>query len=279
MAAWVDLPRMELFFQDGFPFTRMPDSRDMVIFLAEKSLPTVSAGVNLLALSSQKVGYPAFGARFSFEPPKDPNKEILAVGPIARVPPEILKAAPVKVGRDGSISYPQLKKPDSEPPGEDSWARRILSRFLAPPVAERTGTPPWRTFTLQGSGLGSDRAIFSQFESPYQAGRSVFLLGAASSAEVFRGAVMMWEPSAQGRMAGDTSILELSSPDFQAASAELGSKYYLGDRGPASRLTSLLYSHPGLFLALLFAAFIILTYAIYRLLKRQRRRRMGDEGV
>lgn len=278
MASWVDLPRMELFFQDGFPFTRWPDGRDTVIFLAEKSMNTLSAALNLLAISSQKIGYPAFGARFTFDAPKEPNREILAVGPAAQIPQDLLKAAPVRFSRDGSISYPQLKKADPESRDEDSWIRRLLSRFISPPAVERTLSPPRAAFSRQVSGLGGEKALFSQFQSPYQIGRSVVLLSAASSQDLLRGAVMMWEPVVQGRIAGDLAILELTYPEFQVASTELGSKYYVGERGPVSRLSSLLYTYPWLFLGLLAVAFIILGYAIYHLLKRQRRKRIGHEA-
>jgi hypothetical protein len=278
MASWVDLPRMELFFQDGFPLTRWPDGRETVVFLAEKSLDTVSAALNLLAIASQKVGYPAYGVRFSFEPPKEGNKEILAVGPIARVPAELLKAAPIQIGRDGSISYPQLKLPDPESKGEDSWAWRLLSRFVSPPALDRRVIPAWSTFSRQASSLGSEKAILSQFQSPQKAGRSVLLLSANTSQEILRGAVRMWEPIVQARIRGDISVLDLSSPEFQVASAELGSKYYIGSKGAVSRLTSFLYTYPWLFLGLLILAFIILTYSVYHLLKKQRRRRIGHEG-
>jgi hypothetical protein len=103
-------------------------------------------------------------------------------------------------------------------------------------------------------------------------------LSANTSQEILRGAVMMWEPIVQGRIGGDVSILELPSPEFQVASAELGSKYYIGGKGTGSWLTSILYTYPWLFLGLLILAFIILTYAIYHLLKKQRRRRIAHEG-
>jgi hypothetical protein len=278
MTGWVDLPRMELFSQDGFPFTRWPDGRETVVFLAEKNLDTLSAALNLLAIASQKIGYPAYGVRFSFDPPKEANKEILAVGSISRVPGDLLKAAPIQIGKDGAISYPQLKKPDPEFKGEDSWVRRLLSRFISPPVLEKSVTPAWATLSRQTSGLGTERAILTQFQSPNQMGRSVLLLSADTAKEILRGAVMMWEPVVQGQVRGDVSILELPSPEFQVASAELGSKYYVGDRGAISRLNSILYSYPWLFLGLLFLAFIVLAYAVYHLLKKHRRRRIGHEG-
>ncbi|NWF53365.1 MAG: cellulose biosynthesis cyclic di-GMP-binding regulatory protein BcsB [Syntrophaceae bacterium] len=278
MTGWVDLPRMELFFQDGFPFTRWPDGRETTVFLAEKSLDTVSAALNLVAILSQKIGYPATGIRFSFEPPKEANQEVLAVGPISRVPPDLLKGAPIQIGKDGSISYPQLKKPGPESAGEDSWVRRLLGRFVSPPVSETRTTLPWAAFSAQASGLGAERAILTQFQSPRQMGRSVLLLSANTSREVLRGALMLWEPVVQGRIGGDVSILELPSPDFQVASGELGSKYYVGDKRAVSRLTAALHTYPWLFLLLLILAFIILAYAFYRLLKKQRKRRIGHEG-
>ena len=279
MASWVDMPRMELFFQDGFPFTRWPDGRETVVFLAEKSLNTLSAALNVLAIASQKVGYPAYGVRFSFDPPKDGNKEVVVVGPVSQIPQDYLNAAPVKISKDGFISYPQMQVLDPDPRGEDSWARRLLNRFFSPPATETPGTPAWAVFSRQVSGLGSERALLSQFRSPHQMGRSVLLLSALSSRELLQGAVMMWEPLVQGRIGGDLAILELPSPDMKVASAQMGSKYYVGERGSVSRVSSFLYTYPWLFLALLVLAFLILAYAIYHLLKRQRRKRIGHEGA
>jgi hypothetical protein len=279
MSNWVDLPRMDLFFQDGFPFTRWPDGREMVVYLAEKSLATVSAAMNLLAISAQKVGHPANGVRFAFEIPKDQEKEILAVGPVSQMSKDLLKAAPIKWSKDGSISYPQFKKADPEPRGEDSWARKFLSKFISPPVAERAFHPALAAFSQQVSGLGPERALLTQFQSPYQNGRSVLLLSADSAQDLLQGAMILWEPVVQGRIEGDLVILELSTPDFPTTSIAMGPKYYVGERGPVSRLSAILYTYPWLFLTLLIIALVILAYGIYHLLKKQRRKRVSHEGI
>ena len=273
MSDWVDMPRLDLFFQDGFPFMRSPDGRELIFYLTEKNLDTAASALNLLGLMAQKIGYAAYEVHFSFDPPTDKDREILVVGSVGRIPKTIMEAAPMKVNQAGQIEYPQLK--ETPVLGKElSWIWKWMSFFLPPPSREKEGGTLLSATSRQISGLGPQRAVLSEFQSPYRSGRSVLMMTAQSSEELFRGSLALWEPALQGRMTGDLAIFEIQPPDYRSAHLAVGPKYYVGTREPLSRLNAFLYSHPWVFLGSLIAILVIVSLGIYFFLKRIRRRRL-----
>jgi hypothetical protein len=273
MSDWVDMPRMDLFFQDGFPFMRSPDGKDLDFFLTERNLDTAAAALNILGLIAQKIGYPAYQARFSFDPPTDVDREFLVVGRVQKIPDVIMKAAPMKVNQAGEIEYPQLKE-TAILAIEPSWIDRLMNFFAALPSGEKKGGALLTASSRQISGLGPQRAVLSEFRSPYRSGRSVLMMTAQSSQELYAGSLALWEPALQGRIAGDLTIFEIQPPDYRSAHIAVGGKYYLGTGAPLSRLNAFLYGHPWIFLGSLIAALVILSLGIYWFLKKIRRRRL-----
>ena len=69
---WIKMPQLDLFFQDAFPMGRWPDLREAAVVLTEKNLEAANAALNVVALSSQKIGFPPFGLSWltSYEPEK-----------------------------------------------------------------------------------------------------------------------------------------------------------------------------------------------------------------
>jgi hypothetical protein len=277
MSDWVDMPRMELFFRDGFPFLRSPGGRNMLLFLAEKNLDTAAAALNILGLMSQKIGYPPYEVRFAFDlPPADREREILAVGSVERIPPAIMKAAPMKINQEGQIEYPQIKE-TAVLGTELSWIRKWMGFFLSSPSREREEGADLTATSRQISGLGPQRAVLSEFQSPYRSGRSVLLLTAQAPRELFEGSLALWESALQGRMVGDLAIFEIQAPDYRSAHVAVGPKYYVGAGKSISRLSTFFYSHPWVFLGSVIAVLAIVSLGIYSFLKRIRRRRLHHE--
>jgi len=278
MSDWVDMPRMDLFFQDGFPFMRSPDGRELVFYLPEKNLDAAASSLNILGLMTQKIGYPAYEVQFSFDPPTDQDREILVVGSVGGIPKTIMEAAPMKINQAGQIEYPQMKETPTLGM-ELSWIWKWIDFFLPPPAREKEGGALLSATSRQISGLGPKRAVLSEFQSPYRSGRSVLMMTAQSSEDLFQGSLGLWESALQGRMAGDLAIFEIQPPDYRSAHVAVGSKYYLGTREPLSRLNAFLYSHPWVFLGSLIAVLVFVSLGIYFFLKRIRRRRLRHEGL
>jgi hypothetical protein len=273
MSHWVDLPRMELFVQDGFPFTDWPDGRETVVYLSDKSLDSAASAINLVSLAAQKIGYPAQGVRFRFEAEKSVSEDMIAVGPITSMPDSLLRAAPLQLTKQGTVHYPQLKKIGGQKDLGSSWVHRLLAIFFAPPAPEEAEGALMSTSSQQVSGLGSGRAVLTEFESPYRGGRSILMLTAQSSQEVLQGSHVLWEPSVQASLGGDLALVDLSSPDSKVSALQIGRKYYVGGRGVFSPINAFLYNHPWVFVAILVLAFSVLTYGIYLSLKKIRRHR------
>jgi len=243
MTGWVDLPRMELFSQDGFPFNRWPDGRETVVFLAEKNLDTLSAALNLLAIASQKIGYPAYGVRFS-----------------------LIAQGGEQGDSGGRTDFPGPGGPPERGPDSD---RRRMVRFPIPaqeggPGIQRRGllgpeapepvylTPAMeKSVTLLGRLSAGRQAAWDgeshphPISNPHQMGRSVLLLSADTSKNS-SGAVMMWEPVVQGQVRGMSpswNSLLLNSSGQRGVGVEI----YYGDRGSNLPAEFHPYSYPWLF--------------------------------
>ena len=274
MFRWVDLPRMELFFEDGFPFTRFADGREATVFVAEKSWECSAAALNLLAIAAQKVGYPALGIRFQFDPPGQANEEMIAVGPLSQMPEELKKGSPLQLSAPEKIPYVQWKRLEEKASKEGSWLSSFLEKFLPLPPGRYFSQPAFTVDSHQVSGLGPRRILLSQFQSPFKEFRTVLLLTGESSKDLLEGSGSLWEPSVQGRLHGDLAIVEIREPDFPLTAMAVGSKYYVGEADLLSRLSLWLYNHPGMLLLFLLLALVILTAGIYYFLRAFRRRRL-----
>lgn len=278
MFSWVDLPRLELIFEDGFPFTRFADGRRTTVFLPERNLENAAAALNLLAIMAQKVGIPTFGVRFRFDGLDAQSEEVMAVGPIDKMPEAILKGASIQMSKPGWVPYILWRNLERREGGEASWIKLFLEKILPPPPAGVQGKTVQSIESHQVSGLGPGRIVLSQFQSPFKESCSILLLTGESGEKILEGARALWEPSVQARLRGDLAIVDLKAPDFPTSSLEVKTKYYIGDLDRFSRISMWFYNRPWVFALVLVLAFILLALAVFYALRRfrQRRARSGE---
>jgi len=74
MPHFVEMPRMDLFFYNGFPFTRWPDAFETTVLLGEKDSSLAAAALNLIGMITQRNGSPLIGIRFAYGAP--PSGEV-----------------------------------------------------------------------------------------------------------------------------------------------------------------------------------------------------------
>jgi len=282
MDHWVDLPRLELLFEDGRPLASRPDGRDLLIYPTEKTEETAAAVLNLAGMISQKTGYPLFQADLSLEPPsKGTDKEILVVGPLSTVPAELVEEAPLRWGKEGVVPYPLpstlLDKAEEGESGWTGWLERLRDRLLERFREKEPARPRALTATSrQNVELSPRRAMLMEFQSPFKTGRTVVLLGAQRSRGVFQGSLALWEPAVQSGCRGDLTLVDLTPPRYKTSSLELGPRYYVGEKTLFSGVNRYIFTYPWLFLLLLLLCFMIPAFGIYFSLKRRRRRKARD---
>jgi len=246
MPHFVQLPKLELFMLNGFPFTRWPDGFESKIYLAGTDDDSVTAMLNLTGMITQKNGFPLLGMPVELDPPNDKWKgELLMIGPPSSVPKEFKDRSPLFVGDRSQIPYPVVR----------DWEGDYTIAY-----------------STQSSQLGAERGYLMQFESPYEAGRSVVVVAAESGAGLLKLSQAIMEPEVQAQANGGLMLIEsgaeLAKP--RVTSFQAGSLYTTGKSGKASKVESFLYDHPYLYYGLIALVTLGLALALFWALQRYR---------
>jgi hypothetical protein len=246
MPHFVQLPKLELFMLNGFPFTRWPDGFESKIYLAATDDDSVTAMLNLSGMITQKNGFPLLGMTVDLEPPNDKWKgELIVIGPPSSVPREFKERSPLFVGDRTQIPYPVVR--DWE--GEYTIA-----------------------YSTQSSQLGQERGYLMQFESPYEAGRSVMVMAAENGRSLLKLSQALMDPEVQGQAQGGLMLVETGAeyPKPKVTSFQAGALYTTGKGGKSSQVESFLYNHPYFYYVLVTLLTLGFALALFWALQRYR---------
>jgi hypothetical protein len=254
MPHFIDMPRLELFMLNGFPFTRWPDGFEGSIYITRPSVDSLSAAMNLVGLMTQKNGFPLLNMALTYKPPNNSTGDLIVIGDVFSVPKELAVASPLQVGKTARIPYPIIR----------SW--QMETNFA---------------FSDQVSRMGSNRGLMMEFESPFQAGRSALLFAADEQADLVRLSEQLLDPEIQSQINGDLIIFEFLDPKTKVTALSVGKRYTTGKQGKVDwidtgmdRLDSLLYANKAVFYGLLVVALAGLSWVLFVAIRRYRIRRL-----
>lgn len=250
MPHFVELPKTELFALNGFPFTRWPDGYETMIYLPQQDTASIETAFNVVGMITQKNGFPLFSTQVRFEEPKGWGGELLVIGKSSSLPKSLMEAAPMGFTGITNVPYPISR-------GWDSEAAISVTR--------------------QQSGLGKGIGALMEFESIYKRGRTIILLTAESGEDLLALGDAILEPDVQGRMKGDVTLVELTSPKYKVSTMSVGKTYSTGDKGEISLIDSFLHEYLYVFYALVAGFIVALAIFAYWMLRRHRAIRVGKE--
>ncbi len=248
MPHFVQMPKLELFVLNGFPFTRWPDGYETLVYLPQHDSASIDTALNLIGLITQKNGFPLFGTQVVFDEPKDWNGEMLVVGAAASIPKSIMALAPLQP--DGVVPYPVKR-------GWDSETSIALSK--------------------QQGGLGDGTGLLMQFESGTQKGRSVVMATARTGKDLLALGDALLSPGIQARVQGDVALVALDVPEYDVTSLLAGKKYSTGNKGSISVVDAFLYANTYVFYGLIVAALLALSMVGYWLVRHHRQKRVQKD--
>jgi len=256
----IEMPRLDLLFVNGFPFTRWPDGYQTLFYLGEFDEHHLSAAYNMVGNISQKNGYPLLGIELTKTIPDIYEGEILMIGALDSLPKEYLDLAPIQFGKLNRVPYP------------------VYQGF------DETST---LAFITQESEIGINKGILMQFESPDKPGRSVVMLTAKTGAAIEQMSVALLEPEVQGAVKNDLNLIDFINDSEKAlktgnpwryvvSTIKAGNTYITGKSGEVSPVRSLLIKDPYLYWALISVVLFLLVITISYLIKRQKNKRNPD---
>ena len=261
---WVEMPQMELFFQDGFPFAKQPDWKETTVLLSERDMNTASAAINLVAAICQKNAIAPYGIRFAYELLKE-ETELIAVGAVDKLSKELLDASPVSP----MVPYPfNSGLGDGSPP--ENWWRKILnwkSSEEKPRSEEAKAQVPL--------ALGNGKLMLLEFESPFHVARSVLLVTATGSEDLLKGVFAMSDPAVHYKAKGNVILLDMNDPEPRIYTQRTDDLYFVGKAGSFRALDRLIFEHPWVLYVIVVAAILLLAWILWIFLRRMGRKRTG----
>lgn len=273
---WIKMPKIEVFFQDAFPFGSWPDLRETTLVLTEKSMATAAAAVNIIALCAQKIGYPPFDIKTAFSLDKAAaDTDIIIVGPLATIPKSISDIAPLAGIDPTDVTFPNMERPKENSAKPFDFKSLSFGDSNAAPKnrSDRVQFSPVKS-SMTGT-LGSGRAVLMQMQHPRQAARTVMVLSASSADNLENGSQALWESAVQSNCTGDLTFLDFTTSEHSAKSMQIGPSYYLGSPGPAPGFQNMINNHPMIALAVLLVLLLLICLIILRLLRNRRKKRVG----
>ena len=245
MPHFVEMPKLELFMLNGFPFTRWPDGFESRLYLPEIDKNSLAAAMNLIGLITQKNGHPLLEMKIETTHPKKIGGDIIIVGSIGKIPADLLEKSPLGFGATSEIPYPVVRE----------WDDQYSLAYIQ-----------------QRSELGADRGLLAEFESPYATGSSVLIVSAENGKSLLTLSQILLDPETQAQSTGGVTLIDMGSQHAKPKvfSFNAGKTYTTGKAGKVSMLESYLYSHASVYYALIIALTLGFSYALWFSLARYR---------
>lgn len=240
------MPDLRLLASSGFPYSVRPDGADTAVWVSAKDPSTVSAAWTLMGRLAQTSGTPWLQAEVSFGGGAS-SKDLLVVAPLSKLPPAVLRGAPL--GLSPSLSLPQPSPV-------------LLGERQAPEARLDLQSPPG------GSLIGL------QYESPFQPRRTVTLFASAGSSQLRKGIDALVQPGGWSNLAGNWLVLDERTEKL--AHRRVGGGYEVGELGMTERVSDLVSRYPVPFAALVVGMATMLAFALHLLLNRLRKEQHGD---
>ncbi|AIY66797.1 cellulose biosynthesis cyclic di-GMP-binding regulatory protein BcsB [Pseudoalteromonas piratica] len=256
----IEMPRLDLMFVNGFPFTRWPDGFEARIALTELNENTVAAAYNMMAVLGQKNGYPLISMEVTNKLDENYDGEQIVISTMRALPKPFAENAPLKIGEKLRVPYPIYQELE----GETNVA-----------------------ISTQQSDISFDKGMIMQYQSPGVLGRSVVLFTAKTTEALRRLTRFTTQGALQSQVKGDLVMVDmfdekrtraLEQAKFSAVSVTVGDKYITGKAGKVNAVESVFVSNPNLYWIAILVSILLFSLLYYLLLKRRRAMRQENES-
>lgn len=258
------LPKLELFGEAGFPFTKFPDLSSAAVLVPEQ--PTqgeIGLYLDAMGFFGAQTGSPATAAivRRTVDPEELRNRDLLVIGTPSDQP---------LIGR-WTRSMPLLNEVVLHVQPLPGYSVGALWRRYAPLL-------PWGRQSIEAvlaDGVQAD-GVITGFQSPLAKGRSVIVLALHDGQEAAQGMGTLFQPAREsGSVYGTVSILKEGS--FRSFDISVA-RYHEGKLGDVQAAQVFVASHYWLIPLFAFLIAVVLAVGAEDALERRARRRLSLES-
>jgi hypothetical protein len=207
---WREMPYLELFTTEIYPFSIYPDLKDTQIFITSKTPKLISALYTLMAYTGEKTLVPSYNVSVvSRMENLDRSKNIIALGSL--FPNSFYKNTAIEIDGDNlKLKYNAFKKI------EDTIKNRLLG--------EKENKDLKIILKMKDKLTGE--VLFVEGKSPFKDQRTVMMVISKSDENILKSIQNLYNPEFAGKIKGDIAVVNLSNKKVYSAS--LAPKYYVG---------------------------------------------------
>ncbi|MBI2293501.1 MAG: cellulose biosynthesis cyclic di-GMP-binding regulatory protein BcsB [Betaproteobacteria bacterium] len=267
---YVAMPSLRLLVKTGFPYTIKSGGAGALVHVASNDSKTIASAWMVLAKLAQRHLRALDQALISFGLPQSQDHDLIVVGSIGRVPPNLLKGAPLEYAKLSRVPYSVAVE---EPSGERTTGGPL--QWLLPGISrplERGGAdvdPSKPVIMTQVSDL-TNSTLTMQYRSPLSSGRTATVFAAANEDVLWQGVAEMIKPELWEDLQGN---LVVWSKGVEAVSwQKVGADYHVGTISAPARMEFYFSNYPWFWFIALMALLALLAVLTTRMLNRFRRR-------
>ena len=207
---WIQMPYMEYFTTQAYPFSKYPDMKSTQFFISSKNKKLLSSLYTLCAYMGEKTRVPFYSLKVvSDENLIDKDRNIIALG--NNFPEKFYKNLPLSVNNGNiELKYSLFSK----------IKNLIKSKVLHLEQKENL------QMILDLKDNLEDETILTMGQSPYKEDKTVFLINSKNPDNIFSMVKKLYIPKYLSKIKGDFVVFDKDTNNIYYAS--LAKKYYIG---------------------------------------------------
>jgi len=207
---WVEMPYMEYFVIQGYPFSIYPDLKETQIFISNLNNKTISAMLTLIGYIGEKTGVSPYNIEVISNKKKiNPNKNLILLGYL--FDSELFENMPINLSSERiTLKYSVFSQ---------------IKDMLKSKILNEKDKNNLKAILSMDNKLQKE-VIFTMGKSPYKGDKTVLMILSKNPYQLLRGVRVLYNPKFASDIKGDISVI-----DFERLSVYNGSfaeKYYIG---------------------------------------------------
>ena len=257
---WIEMPYMEYFIMQAYPFSIYPDLRETQIFISNLDNRTISAMLTLAGYIGEKTGVSPYNVEVISSKEKiNPNKNLILIGYL--FDNEFFENTPINIS-SGQITlkysiFSQIK---------DILKSKILG------YEEKENLKA----LLSINNKLQKEVIFTMGQSPYKSDKTVFMILSKNPYQLLRGVQLLYNPRYSGNIKGDISVIDFEQ--LHVYNGSFADKYYVGHLPFLDYiLFKIGYTSPFIMFGLVMVVIVLIVIVLKYLLDIREKRRLKGE--
>lgn len=256
MPFWFEMPYLEYFVSQGFPYSISMDGKDTGIYISELNNQNISSMLTLSAYLGTKIKFPFYNVKVSTDLSQIKDRNIIAIG--GNIPVDLYKNSNIKIDSNIDLKFSILKA-----------IKDGLSKFKGEGEKDRL------FLKLNYQNALTNQIFFIMAQSPFNDEKTVTIITSQNPEYLYFGVKSLFYPKFAGTIKGDVTIWDFYINEY--FNDKINPTYYIGHLPLFDKILYEIGYSPTKFIIILLLTIAVLSFAVKKLLDKREKRRLEGE--